>query len=40
VSDLERRRAIWFGGKDRSQESMDAFFAFCEKDEAKGFIWR
>ena len=26
VSDLGRRRAIWFGGKDRSQESMDLFF--------------
>jgi transposase len=28
VSDLDRRRAIWFGGKDRSEESMDMFFAF------------
>ena len=28
VSDLERRRAIWFGGKDRSEESMDEFYAF------------
>ena len=26
VSDLERRRAIWFGGKDRSEASMDEFF--------------
>jgi transposase len=26
VSDLERRRPIWFGGKDRSEESMDEFF--------------
>ena len=26
VSDLERRRAIWFGGKDRSQESMNMFY--------------
>jgi len=26
VSDLERRRPIWFGGKDRSEESMDAFY--------------
>lgn len=25
VSDLERRRAIWFGGNDRSEESMDEF---------------
>lgn len=27
VSDLERRRPIWFGGKDRSEASMDAFYA-------------
>ena len=26
ASDLERRRPIWFGGKDRSEESMDAFY--------------
>jgi transposase len=26
VSDLERRRPIWFGGKDRSTESMDLFY--------------
>jgi transposase len=26
VSDLEQRRVIWFGGKDRSQESMDEFY--------------
>jgi transposase len=25
VSDLERKRPIWFGGKDRSTERMDAF---------------
>jgi transposase len=31
VSDLERRRPIWFGGKDRSAESMAEFFAFLEK---------
>jgi transposase len=28
VSDLERRRPIWFGGKDRSEASMDEFFAW------------
>jgi transposase len=28
VSDLERGRAIWFGGQDRSEESLDAFFAW------------
>lgn len=26
VSDLEKKRAIWFGGKDRSEESMDLFW--------------
>jgi transposase len=26
VSDLVRRRAIWFGGKDRSEESLDWFY--------------
>ena len=26
VSDLERRRPIWFGGKDRSETSMDEFY--------------
>jgi transposase len=28
VSDLERGRPIWFGGKDRSEASMDEFFAW------------
>lgn len=28
VSDLERGRPIWFGGKDRSEGSMDEFFAW------------
>ena len=27
VSDLEKRRAIWFGGKGRSQADMDQFYA-------------
>jgi len=26
VSDLEKRRPIWFGGEDRSQESMNLFY--------------
>ena len=26
VSDLLRRRPIWFGGRDRSEDSMDLFF--------------
>jgi len=28
VSDLSRRRAIWFGGPDRSETSLDEFFAW------------
>jgi transposase len=28
VSDLARERPIWFGGEDRSEASMDAFFAW------------
>lgn len=28
VSDLERQRPIWFGGVDRSQESMTMFYDF------------
>jgi transposase len=28
VSDLERGRAIWFGGKGRSEASLDEFFAW------------
>lgn len=28
VSDLVRRRPIWFGGQDRSEASMDAFYAW------------
>lgn len=28
VSDLEERLPIWFGGKDRSEESMDLFYDF------------
>jgi transposase len=35
VSDLDRRRAIWFGGKDRSEESMDMFFAFLGERSSK-----
>jgi transposase len=27
VSDLNRRRAIWFGGQDRTEASMDQFYA-------------
>jgi transposase len=36
VSDLERRRPIWFGGEDRSEASMDQFYRFLGKKKAKG----
>ena len=35
VSDLERCRPIWFGGKDRKEGSMDEFFAFLGKKRSK-----
>lgn len=35
VSDLEARRPIWFGGDDRSEKSMDEFFAFLGEESSK-----
>ena len=35
VSDLIRRRPIWFGGKDRSEESMDLFFRWLGPKKSK-----
>lgn len=35
VSDLERRRPIWFGGKDRTEESMNEFFKFLGEKRCK-----
>ena len=35
VSDLERRRPIWFGGKDRSEESMDEFYQWLGSSKSK-----
>ena len=35
VSDLIRRRPIWFGGKDRSEESMDEFFKWLGPKKSK-----
>jgi transposase len=35
VSDLERRRPIWFGGKDRSEESMDEFYKWLGPTKSK-----
>jgi transposase len=35
VSDLEAKRAIWFGGDGRSEKDMDKFYAFLGEDNAK-----
>jgi transposase len=34
VSDLELRRPIWFGGTDRSEESLDAFYAWLGPEKS------
>jgi len=38
VSDLERKRAIWFGGEDRSEKSLDLFFEWLGEKKSRG-IW-
>ena len=35
VSDLLRRRPIWFGGQDRSEQSMDEFFTWLGPKKSK-----
>jgi transposase len=35
VSDLDKRRAIWFGGVDRSEASMDQFYELLGKTQAQ-----
>jgi transposase len=35
VSDLDQKRAIWFGGDGRSEVDMDQFYAFLGKKAAK-----
>jgi transposase len=35
VSDLERGRAIWFGGQDRSEASLDQFFAWLGPEKCR-----
>ena len=35
VSDLEKRIPIWFGGKDRSEKSMDEFYAKIGEKQVK-----
>ncbi len=36
VSDLIRKRPIWFGGEDRSQASMGQFYGWLDKRKAAG----
>jgi transposase len=36
VSDLIRRRPIWFGGQDRSEQSMDQFFQWLGPRKSRG----
>ena len=36
VSDLERKRPIWFGGQDRSEESFDLFFQQLGSKKSRG----
>jgi transposase len=35
VSDLDRQRPIWFGGEDRSETSMNQFYAWLGEKKAK-----
>jgi len=35
VSDLERRRPIWYGGEDRSEQSLDRFYQWLGDRKAK-----
>jgi transposase len=34
VSDLEKKRAIWFGGEGRKESDLDMFYAFLGKETA------
>jgi len=40
VSDLIRRRPIWFGGTDRSEASMGRFYDWLGRRRAALFAWR
>ena len=35
VSDLDQKRAIWFGGQGRAEKDMDMFYAFLGKENAE-----
>lgn len=36
VSDLERKRPIWFGGEDRSEQSLDRFYQWLGSKKSQG----
>jgi transposase len=36
VSDLARKRPIWFGGEDRSEKSLDLFYGWLGEKRCKG----
>jgi len=36
VSDLERKRPIWFGGEDRSEKSLDLFYETLGEKKSQG----
>jgi transposase len=36
VSDLERKRPIWFGGEDRSEKSLDLFYEALGEKKSRG----
>jgi transposase len=40
VSDLIRRRPIWFGGEDRSEKSMALFYDCWARRRPRAFAWR
>jgi transposase len=40
VSDLDRKRPIWFGGEDRSEASMSQFYAWLGEKKAGECVWR
>lgn len=40
ISDLIRRRPIWFGGADRSEDSMRQFYDWLGEKKSKGFVLR
>lgn len=36
ISDLERKRPIWYGGEDRSEKSMDMFYEWLGTKKSRG----